>query len=258
MKKIKIKNRKGQTIVVLVEKPKKSEGLAFIAHGLGGFKEQSHIQTFTEAFKDAGHTTIRWDATNSIGESDGKMENATLTNYYEDMQDVIKWSRKQSWYQQPFILCGHSLGSGCCILYAIKNPSEVKALAPISTFLSGKFDAEVIGDKGLKEWKKKGFIIQESTSKPGVIKRLEWRLMEDLLKYDLLKIASKLTMPTLLIVGEDDLVTKPEHHKLLVDAIPAKHKELHTIKGAPHTFIEAKHLRKIKKIMSNWIAKINA
>lgn len=50
MEKVKIKNRKGQKIAVVVEKLEEQKGLAFVMHGLGGFKEQPHI------IKNASHT----------------------------------------------------------------------------------------------------------------------------------------------------------------------------------------------------------
>jgi|GEM_PF-7017090 len=46
-----IKNRKGLDLVVLIKKQKKAKGTAVVTHGLGGFKEQLHIQTFAQAFE---------------------------------------------------------------------------------------------------------------------------------------------------------------------------------------------------------------
>lgn len=56
MKKEVIQNRKGQNVVVIVEEMPNQKGLAFVMHGLGGFKEQPHIQTMAEAFKEKGYT----------------------------------------------------------------------------------------------------------------------------------------------------------------------------------------------------------
>ena len=53
-------------------------------HGLGGFKEQPHIETFAESFFELDYTVIRFDTTNTFGESEGNYENATVTNYLED------------------------------------------------------------------------------------------------------------------------------------------------------------------------------
>lgn len=92
--KIFIKNRKKQNVSVVVETLKKQQGLVFVMHGLGGFKEQDHIKTFADAFKEEGFTVVRFDTTNTFGESDGNYEDATTTNYYEDLEDVISWAKK--------------------------------------------------------------------------------------------------------------------------------------------------------------------
>ncbi len=253
--KTEIKNRKGQKVVVLVELANNPKGLAFVMHGLGGFKEQAHIQTFADAFKEKDYSVVRFDTTNAYGESGGNYENATVTNYYEDLEDVIAWAKKQDWYHEPFCLAGHSLGGFCTSFYAENNPSEIKALAPISSFISGKFSIEVRPKEAIENWKKTGWFTKKSETNPKIIKRLPWSHMEDRLKYDLLKDADKLNMPVLFIVGEKDPGTPPKHQKIFYDKLPGK-KEIHIIKGAPHTFRDKEHLDEIKKIFLEWINKI--
>jgi len=250
--KIKIKNRKDQEIVAIVEESKKVKGLVFVLHGLGGFKEQAHIETFAKAFLESGYTVIRYDSTNSFGESDGNYEDATVTNYYEDLEDVIEWSKKQDWYQEPFVLVGHSLGGICSALYAEKYPEKVKALAPISTLVSGEISLETYSKEELENWEKSGWQIRESVSKPGEIKKLKWSHMENRLKYDLLKNTDKLKMPVLMMVGDKDTNTPLKHQQMLFDVLPGQ-KEIHVIKDAMHTFREQQHLDEIKDIFINWI-----
>lgn len=250
-----IKNRKNQKIVVIIEKSEPQKGLAFVMHGLGGFKEQPHIQTIAEAFKENGYTVIRFDTTNTLGESDGNYEDATTTNYYKDLEDVIKWTETQEWYQEPFVLAGHSLGGISVALFAEKYSEKVKAVAPISTVVSGELSVEAhkrYEPEEFKEWEKTGWSEEESRSKLGIVKRLKWSHIADRLKYNLLPNVDKLTMPILLIVGEDDTSTPPEHQQVLYDALPAE-KELHIIKGAPHTFRDIRHLAEIKQIFNKWI-----
>lgn len=258
MGKIAIKNRKNQKIVVLVEEVKSQKGLAFVMHGLGGFKEQSHIQMMADAFKENGYAVIRFDTTNALGESDGKYEDATITNYYEDLEDVIEWAETQEWYQEPFVLAGHSLGGISAALFAEKFPDRVKALAPLSTVVSGKLSVEAhkqYDPEGLKKWKETGWLEEKSRSKPGVMKRLKWSHIADRLKYDLLPKVDKLGMPVLLIVGENDTSTPPKHQKILYDALPGV-KALRIIKGAPHTFRDQMHLAEVKQIFNRWLAKL--
>ena len=256
MKKI-IKNRDNQNISIIIEETADQKGLAFIMHGLGGFKEQPHLQAIAQAFKDAGFTTIIFDTTNTLGkgESGGNYEDATVTNYYADLEDVINWAEKQSWYQEPFCLMGHSLGGICTALYAENHPNKVKGLAPISTVISGKLSATTEKHVNIaEEWEKTGWRITESISQPGITKKLKWSHMTDRLKYDLLLQVQKLTMPMLLIVGDQDNSTPIKHHEILYDELPAK-KEMHIIKNGPHTFKDLEHLKEIKNIFDNWIAK---
>lgn len=255
MEKLKIKNRKGQNVVVLIEKPNHPKGLAFVMHGLSDFKEQSHIVTFAKAFKEKGFTVIRFDTTNTFGESDGNYEDATTTNYYEDLEDVIRWAKTQSWYREPFYLTGHSLGGICILLYAERYPKEVKGLAPISTVVSGKLSAQAHGKKYMEEWKKTGWHEEESVSILGLIKRLKWSHMVDRLRHDVLPKVHKLTMPVLLIVGKKDRGTPLKHQQILFDKLPGK-KELHVIKNATHTFKEKSQLEEIKKIFKDWVDKV--
>ncbi len=252
-------NRKEQKISVLIENPTLSKGLAFVMHGLGGFKEQPHIEVFSRAFVDGGFTTVRFDTTNSIGESAGDYSDATTTNYYEDLEDVITWASTQSWYQEPFALAGHSLGGICTALYAERNPKKVLALAPISTVVSGNLTIESHKKYEPEEyalWEREGVRESYSESKKGMIKRLKFSHMIDRAKYDLLPEAHKLTMPVMLIVGSADWGTSPEHHQMLYNKLPGK-RDLRIIEGAPHTFREPSHLKQVYEILSDWISDLD-
>jgi len=247
-----IKNKDGKKISVVVEQPDKQIGLAFIMHGLGGFKEQSHIRLYAETFLEKGYAVITFDTRNTLGESEGKMEDATITSYVADLENVIQWASTQSWYQEPFVLAGHSVGSFSILLYAEKHPEKVKALAPTSTVINGKMSVEAIPEDIHIKWKETGIQEKESTSKPGVIKRIKYAYVEDKLKYDILEQANKLTMPVLLIVGDKDFLTPLSHHEILLEKLLGK-KELHVIKGAEHTFRDLEHLKEIKGIFEKWI-----
>lgn len=252
MEKFFIKNRKGQNISVIVEQAEKQKGLAFVMHGLSGHKGEEHIKTFAEAFKDKGFTVVRFDTTNTFGESDGNYEDATVTNYYEDLEDIVGWARKQKWFEKPFALAGHSLGGLCIALYAENHPEEVSGLAPISTVVSGKLSMETEKHSSTaEEWERTGWRTERSHS--GKVKRLKWSHMEDRLKYDLLPRVENLTMPVLLIVGDQDDGTPPEHQQILYDALPPGKKEIHIIEGAPHTFRDPIHLDQMRELFEVWI-----
>ncbi len=257
MEKLTIKNRKDQNVVVVVDTPDGGtlNGLAFVMHGLSGFKEQPHIEIIAQAFQENGYVTVCFDTTNTFGESDGDYADATVTNYYEDLEDVITWAAIQSWYREPFCLAGHSLGGICSILYAEKYPQRVKGIAPLSTVVSGKLMLDATPKEEIENWEKTGWLVVESKTTPGLIKRLKGSFVSDSLKYDVMNEVEKLTMPVLLIVGSQDESTSVEQQQLLYDALLGQ-KEIHVIEGATHTFRETQHLAEIKQIVSRWIQKL--
>ena len=257
MEKIFINNRKNQKLAVVIEKSQNQKGLSFVVHGLGGYKEQKNIRTMAQAFSDNDYTVVTFDTTNTFGESDGNYDDATVTNHYEDLEDVLDWSKSQAWYQEPFCLTGHSLGGICTALFSEKFPWKIKALAPIATVVSGKLSAEKErtseDKKEFDNWKKDGYKDVVSNSKPEMNGKLKWSHMEDRMKYDLLPDAGKLTMPVLLIVGTKDTSTPVDQQKLLFEALPDGTKELHVIDDAPHTIRDPEHLKVLYEFFDKWI-----
>ena len=256
MKKEFIKNRDGKNISVLIDESENSNNLVFISHGLGSSKEESQLEVIAQAFKDNDFTVVRFDTVNGVGESDGKLDDATATNHCQNLEDVIKWAESQRWYHEPFWLAGHSLGSFSLIMFTLKYPEKVKAIAPISTVVSGKLfiDTEEIKSV-LDDWRSKGLREWESSSRPGLIKRLKYGFIEDLLQYDLLNKVSKINCPVLMAIGDNDPTVLPEHQVKLFDLLQTE-KEFHIIKGAKHTFRDENHLKELKTMVDNWIKKI--
>ncbi|MFH1366464.1 MAG: alpha/beta fold hydrolase [Patescibacteria group bacterium] len=254
MKKITIKNRKGLKLVILPEIKPKQKGLVFIMHGFGGFKEQKHIQAMANAFKKEKYSIVRFDTTNSLGESGGKTIKATITQYYNDLKDVINWSSKQNWYIEPFTLAGHSAGGQCILFFAENYPLKVKALVPFGANISSQLLRRVFSKKELDVWKNKGYKERVSHSKAGVIIKTSWLFMLDMDKYDILKKTHELTMPILLIVGSQDDSCPVYQQRMLYKKLPGP-KELNIIKGAPHTFRENKHLIILKRLIKAWVKK---
>lgn len=248
-----IKNREGLKIIVQIEEVKNSKGLVFVMHGLGCFKEQHQMEAIAKAFRDNKFTVIRFDTTNSIGESGGKLEDASITGYYQDLEDVINWSKSQKWYQEPFFLAGHSVGGYCVARYTINYPERVKAVAPFSAFVSGRLFSKTKEISPLLEkWKNDGIREWESTSRPGFMKRLKYEFMEDAFTHNLLEDAGKITCPVLLVVGEEDETIPVEDQKLLYAALKSE-KELHIIKNSGHTFRGEQPLRELEDIINKWI-----
>lgn len=249
-----LENRDGLSVVGLVSTPNEPQGLAFIAHGLGGFKEQKHILAVKEVFLANGYTVVSYDAIHSVGESDGNIDSVTMTSYLHDLEDVINWARSKEFYQEPFVLCGHSMGGMIVTLFAEMHPEIVQGLIPLSPVVSGKLWLESTEEELLKSWKEQGYYEKESSSKPGVIKKIPWNLMEDTQQYDLTTSASVLTMPVLIVYGSiEPFRTRNQQDATFFDAIPKGKKKLHLIEGAGHNYYEPHELKELKSIIDTWI-----
>lgn len=255
--KFSLKNRDAVELVGVLDLVENARGVAFIAHGLSGDKYQPQMKAIAAACNEAGYTAVRWDAANTIGESGGDLKYASVTSYYADLEDVIKWAKTREWYMEPFVLMGHSLGGISVGLYGENYPERVKGLAPLSTVVSGELSKQTKVMRGidLDKWKRDGFFEEERLTSPGT-KKVYYAELEDRLRYDLLPKADALTMPLLFIVGSEDNGTPEEHQRLLMNAAASKRKEIHTIKGAEHSFIEPKHLEQIKRIIVKWLGNL--
>ena len=254
MQKYFINNRYGLKIAIIVERPWFSRGTALVMHGLGATKEQPHVAACAKAFRDYRYTTVRFDTTNSFGESGGDFGDATLASSFEDLQDVMAWLRIQPWFRRPLILAGHSLGGMCTAMYTEQNPGHVGALAQLSSAVSGAFLIEAMEKSypaEVKRWRETGEVVF-AESVPRYIRMLLPTNLESFLAYDALPQASELSMPAVFIVGESDWLTPPNVIQKLYDAVPGK-KELHIVPGAPHTFREQAHIDKVTEIMAGWI-----
>lgn len=243
-------NRDGNTISVRVEEPTAPpRGLAFVMHGLGSNKDAAHLRAMVEAFLQADFRVVSWDAVHTFGASTGGLfEDATVTNYYADLEDVVQWAATQPWYEAPFVLCGHSLGGISVTLFAEKYPEKVRALAPIATVVSGELSVQS-GADDIAAWRAAG--VRVTAGRDGSERRLKWAHMEDRLRYNVLPDAQRLTMPVCMVVGSRDAPTPPAHQALLFAAIPEP-KEMHIIADAEHSFTEPSQRAELTAYLTQW------
>jgi alpha-beta hydrolase superfamily lysophospholipase len=258
-----IKNRHGLKLVIQVDTPDNPTNLVFIAHGKSGFIEQVHISAFADVFVMNGFIAIRFDATNSLGESEGETINATYTSYLEDLEDVINWAKEQNWFMQPFALCGHSMGAQTTAWYAEHHPSDVKLLCPMAPTINYELYSNSKDGEVLQEWEHLGYQETSTRSRPGV-HRYGWELANSLKLYDLLPLASRLTMPVINIVGEQDSPCPPVNQRIFMDALASKNKKLIVIPGAEHSYRNndtgeyGPELEDVKSALSSWLKDIQS
>jgi len=256
-----ITNRAGLKIVMVIEsQDDTADKLAFVAHGQKGSKDQPHIQAFARAFLDNGYIVVRFDATHSVGESEGDLFDVTYDTYISDLEDVIEWARTQDWFKQPFALSGHSMGAQSTAWYAEHHPEEVSLLATMAPVINYELLSSTMDPNEFELYKQRGYKESPSSSRPGVVHKIGWAFQESLKKFDLLPLAHNLTMPVLDIVGSQDEPCPPAHQELLMQKIPGE-KELIVVDGLQHSYRNAKTdqiddgLAKVETEMTTWVRK---
>lgn len=254
-----VKNRHGLSVVAEITKPDNPLSLVFLQHGVSGCKDEPHIQTINDTFYNNGYIVVSIDSSHGFGESEGHLESFTATTHYHDLEDVISWSTSQDFYMEPFIVAGHSMGGFSTLHYTINHSSKVKAVAPVSIAISGKFldHAYSIKDPVLhQKWKDEGKILRRSRIHPERNGLLSWKFMEDFMMYDLLKRAEEIRVPVLLVVGENDPSTPVAHQQELFDILKTD-KELNIVKNAGHSFLEKTEREEMGEYLDRWIKRIN-
>ena len=257
-KKFEIKNRHGLKLVIQVDTPENPKNLVFIAHGQGGSMAQIHIQAFGQAFLGNNYRVVYFDATHSLGQSEGDLVYVTYDNYIEDLEDVISWARTQDWFQQPFALCGQSMGAQSTAWYAEHHPDEIKLLAPIAPTVNFDLWVGTMEPEFRKQWQERGYK-EELSRTLGVMKRVGWGVAESLKKFDLLPEAGKLRMPVLFMAGEFDKPCPVENQMKVYERIPEGKKKFVKIAGAEHSFRNAetqeygKEVQAAKEALSSWL-----
>ncbi|HWY79360.1 MAG TPA: alpha/beta fold hydrolase [Candidatus Sulfotelmatobacter sp.] len=243
-----LSNRINQKIVGVVNQPEGSKGLAVVMHGLGGTKEDPIVTSIAQSFLSQGITVVRFDTTNTFGESDGNYADATTTNFVHDLEDVIEQLKDTPWYTYPFYLAGHSLGGLAVTVFSERNPKLVKGLGQAAPVISGQLTEAVRGSDYIRTWEERGFRQEDDPIHPG----LKWQHMLDRRKYDLLQFANRLTMPVLLVIGENDTHIPVAHQKILYSKLPSP-KAIYIIPNASHELDSDSARKDIYTIFSSWI-----
>ena len=252
-----IRNKFGEKLELEIERsaqPQKGR-LAFVQHGLSGHKGQIMVRRPIEAFLQNGYTVVSFDSRFSFGNSDGPLENATLSSFIADLQTVIDWAKEQSFYAEPFALSGHSLGGGSVLYFAENAPQKVNLLVPVSAMVGGKYfiRSRMLNENAVyQQWKKAGKLYRELRSHPEKNGWLSFDVVSDMLKYDLVKNAGTITAATLLITGDSDKSSTIYNNSKLFNALTCR-RQLLILEHCTHLFEQSANGQDLYLATDKWI-----
>ncbi|MGI6308209.1 MAG: alpha/beta fold hydrolase [Dethiobacteria bacterium] len=159
----------------------------------------------------------------------------------------------------PFILIGHSLGGAITIAYALQHPADLQAMILIST--GGKLNAapklrEIFRQGNYAEMNK---YIYGPEAEQELVEKGEKMLRSVPLQvfyadldacehFDVLNQLQQITLPTLIICGEQDLITPPKLSRFMAQQIRGS--ELFLLANCGHMTILEKPAAVTEKIRS--------
>jgi len=198
---------------------------------------------------------------NGHGKLPDRREEDVLSSYLHDVHEVV------TKYDKPF-LGGHSMGGALTQLYALNHPGDLSGIILIGTgaklrvnpmvfnLLENDFEGyvEAVGN----------FMFHEDTSAemiesskhevrkcPPQIIRRDFELCD---KFDIMDKVSQIKSPTLILVGDADIMTPVKYSSYLQDKIEGS--RMHIIEGAGHSVMLEK-FGIFNELIANWVNEID-
>jgi pimeloyl-ACP methyl ester carboxylesterase len=176
----------GSLEVWRIEPEVASRGIVLFAHGWG--RNRDRMTARARIFAEWGFTTVIHSARDHGNSSPKRFMNAA--RFAEDIEAVLKW------VGEPVILYGHSAGSAGAIAAAARNSSMIRSL-----FLEASYADTRRALLSLYKWVNPIFA---AVFGPMILFWMDlfYRGAPD--EYSPVKLASQITMPVMIIHGEED------------------------------------------------------
>ncbi len=218
-----------------------------IVHGFKGFKDWGFFPDIARRLASSGYVTLTFNfSRNGIGldpsqftELD-KFADNTYSHELNDLKciiEAIKSGEIGSRIIDPerLGLIGHSRGGAIALLTAIEMSEDIQVLVTWST-VSNLFR---FSDDQIREWEENGVLSIENkrTKQMMPINKIFWDdLNKNKTRFDLIKAAEKLEIPTLFIHGLEDTSVPAAESEELFENCQADVKRLELLEDTGHTF----------------------
>ena len=224
------KNSKGDKLCgILSDVGDKEKPVMIMTHGHSSSKDSSTYIELEKEFNENGISIFRFDIYGH-GESEGKFEDATVSEAADDILNAIEFLKDKGYAKIG--LLGASFG-GCAAVTAASKTDDLFVLvlrAPVSNYEEHYKHEKT--EEEMKEWKEKGYSYYISGD--GRKLRKNYSFVKDFKNNDGYKNGPKIKIPTFIIHGEIDKSVPIEHGIKLAKLIP--NSKLEFVKGEGHKF----------------------
>lgn len=238
----------GHSIAAILSRPEKpTTSLALLCHGFLSGKNSTTNKTLTRLLNEQGLATFRFDFF-SQGESEGPFEAITTTLAIQQTKAALDLVTARSY--DKIGLVGSSFGGLIAILTTAQR-RDIACLAlkcPVVDFAEELL--LTFGPEELARWQDTGTI----PNIMGGIERIKLRygFYEDCLNHIAYGPAETITVPTLIVQGEQDECVPLHQSHRLHNALRGP-KRLDLLPGADHQFTRGEDFRQMTTSISEWI-----
>lgn len=213
-----------------------SRKLAILLPGYLDSKDYAHFKFLADSLSGQGFLATRFDPTGTW-ESEGKIEEYSLTRYLKDVDILVKHASKE--HGKPFdevVLIGHSFGGRVAIIYGAQHPEVSAVICIMSAFDSSK---SPYTSALLPKWKESGVRISKRDLPENVNEFIEYIVpysyQIDRENYDFQKHIKDYKNNLLVIAGELDDVAPPDNVKTIYE-MANEPKEFKVIQKIGHRY----------------------
>lgn len=200
---------------------------AVFVHGLGSHRRGEKAVHFAERFRKLGWGFLSVDL-RGHGESDGSLEELSLTRCLEDLGAAIGWLPAGI---VPRLLIGSSMGGAVVTWYGLLHPQPDRQIALIAPSLRfpGRF-AELEAAE-LEAWKRTGF---RRFASEWIDLKIGYGLVEDGANYRYERLVRDHRAATLILHGMRDTAVPWQESVAFVEQTRAEQVDLVLIKDGDH------------------------
>ena len=216
-----------------------------LAHCFTCSRHTSILRQLGQDLARAGVAALRYDFSGN-GKSEGLFADTTYTKHVGEVGAAAAFLNRRGIDQ--FALAGHSMGATISLLAAgqIKNATALCTLAgrlsrpDFAHFLSSS-QRQILESTGQVEFESRGRLLT-----------LNKDFFLDAARYDLAQTVAQLTLPLLVVHGDQDEVI-PVTEARSLEAMDLPQVDVAVIQGADHMFSNQAHRRQVSDMVTRWL-----
>ncbi|MBZ9578588.1 alpha/beta hydrolase [Patescibacteria group bacterium] len=232
------KNKRGKQLIGILHIPrgKKKFPLVVICHGFGATKTRRRLVRLARVLAKKKIASFRFDF-EGCGDSEGKLEIATVENETQDLDLALGYVLKQKNIDKKRMgFIAESFGAVVVLKYVVQNNFSAKTLVFWSpAFYQKKLIPFWHTKNDLKKWKKRGYLIRKD-------KKFGIGYLKENEKKDYTPLLSQVQIPILIIHGKKDETVPIKFSRQLVKDY--KNIKLIALPKAGHKFDENYYIQK--------------